>query len=119
MDKRKIPKNQKNKIRIARIKNKGLYLTINTNLTFSSLEILKSFSKADKLRINAASLSKNLYCKIHDTNINLYKNLIRNLKVIRKISDKYNKPEITIVYIVTKLNYRNLPIMISLLQKYS
>jgi len=103
---------------ISYIKNKDLHLTINTNLTFPSLKTLKSFSKTDKLRVNAASLSESLYCKIHDTNSNVYKNLIRNLTIIKRISDINAKPKVTIVYIVTKLNYMLLPKMISSLQKY-
>lgn len=103
---------------ISYIKNKGLGLTINTNLTFPDPKILKIFIKADKLRVNAASLTEDLYCKIHSTDPNVYKNLIRNLTVIGKISKINSLPELIIVYIVTKLNYRNLPEMVSSLQKY-
>lgn len=100
------------------IKDKDLDLTINTNLTFLSSKILKSFIRADKLRVNAASLSKNLYCKIHNTKIESYKNLIRNLEFIKKIFKNHKKDLIIITYIVNKLNYKYFPEMVSSLKKY-
>ena len=89
-------------IRLA--KKNNLHVTLTTNLTFNSPNIISNLKLADRIEINLCTIKKNLYEKIYRPNsVSYFNAVIKNLKMLQKETNKI-KQKIFIVYVLNKFN---------------
>ncbi|MCF7873769.1 MAG: radical SAM protein [Candidatus Omnitrophica bacterium] len=96
-------------------KPRKIYLT--TNATFKK-DLLSSVAKINYLYITLSAPSQKLYNQIQSPkNSNIYQQVIRNIKILTQLRDKYNKPYINLAYIVNSTNFRKIPEMLKLAEE--
>jgi MoaA/NifB/PqqE/SkfB family radical SAM enzyme len=99
------------------IKSKGMNLEIYSNCTFSS-EKLASFAYVDKVRVNLSAASSLSYQRIHGTkDPKLFRIVLRNLYRLACLKKQFRKPEIQLIFIVNKFNFREIEQMMRIAEK--
>lgn len=96
------------------IKNSGMSLQINTNLTFRNEEVVEAFGKCELLSVNLSAPNNLLYGNLQSRHKEDFSNLVKNLELYIKSYKKNSKPYIRIIYTITKNNYRNVVEMLKL-----
>lgn len=96
-------------------KDKLLYTSITTNLAYNNKKVIRSLAEADLIEITFSSYSKEHYGKMQSPkNPSLFDIVIRNIRILNKISALKKKPKIIINYILTQENYKTLDKFIAL-----
>jgi len=99
-------------------KHKGLYVTLTTNLTLISKEILSSILLIDKLEITLCGYPEKKYKEIHcPMTDSVFPVLIRNISHISRIASIKKKPLVKINYILTRKNSDNIDSLIAFCRK--
>lgn len=89
-----------------------IFLT--TNATFNNA-LIPTVAKIHHLYITFSAPSQNAYRKIQSPkNSRLYKNVIKNIKVLSRLRDKYKKPYLSLAFIINSTNFNMVNEMLNL-----
>jgi len=99
------------------IKQSNFRIFLTTNATFND-KLIPLISKIDHLYITFSAPQESLYRSIQSpNNKNLYRQVVKNIRVLGMLGKKYKHPYVTLAFIINSTNYKQIPAMLNLAKK--
>jgi MoaA/NifB/PqqE/SkfB family radical SAM enzyme len=93
------------------VKSKGLYLKVYTNGSLLKQNIKKVSKLVDYLSVDVSAATPKMYAKIHSASPRVFHEVKQNLEYLNELKKKGNKTYLRITNIITKINYKEIPLM--------
>ncbi|MBL7197978.1 MAG: radical SAM protein [Candidatus Omnitrophica bacterium] len=100
------------------VKKENFGLDIETNLTFKT-SFLKSILKIDSLNVTLSASNQESYTGIQSPrDKDIFLRVMENLRILSKLKERYQKPQLFIGFIINKENYREIIPMLRLAENF-
>ena len=100
------------------VKKEGFILEMETNLTFKPA-LLKSILKLNTLDVTLSASNQESYTRIQSPrDKDMFLRVMENLRILSKLKEKYQKPQLVITFIINKENYREIIPMLKLIENF-